>query len=87
MLVGVGLNGTYYYEEKMIIILTNSIYTFQSISNMATKAYLYNGTFDPTNVPFNLLTSNNNGGPNQQFRFEVQLKPSIYFFLYFEEFL
>ena len=52
----------------MVTVPLTGPYRFTSNSTIDTWGYLYNGTFLPTSTSFNLITSDDNSGTNNQFK-------------------
>lgn len=74
----VGLNTTYYYETVKVIVTKSDSLIFTSSSTIDTYGCLYRLYFNPVNPAENLLTSDDNSGINQQFRFSYSLTPDTY---------
>ncbi|CAM4986921.1 unnamed protein product [Rotaria socialis] len=65
----------YYYQAIQIQVKTSGTYTFTSDSYLDTIGYLYENSFDLTNLEENLMVQDDNsGGSNLQFRFETTLE-------------
>ncbi len=63
----------FYYESIQVKVIENGYYTFQSDSTMDTYGYIYKNKFNPLNPLENLLSTNDDGGSNFQFRLDICL--------------
>ncbi|UJR07257.1 hypothetical protein I4U23_011545 [Adineta vaga] len=64
----------HYYEALQLYVQTSGYYDLSSISNIDTHGYLYNGSFNPSNPQLNLITYNDDGSSNSQFKIPVYLE-------------
>ncbi|CAF1272472.1 unnamed protein product [Adineta ricciae] len=64
---------SYYYQSFVIQVPENRYYSIWSISQIDTYAFIYENNFDPLNPNENLLTKNDDGGSNKQFKFQLPL--------------
>ncbi|CAF1357311.1 unnamed protein product [Adineta ricciae] len=64
---------SYYFESYEIKVSENRYYTIWSEASIDTYGYIYENVFDPLNPTENLLVKNDDGGLNDQFRFEIPL--------------
>jgi hypothetical protein len=69
-----GGSGIFYYEAIQIIVSVTGNYSFTCQSPVDTYGYLYNNTFDPSNVNVNLLAQDNEIGGNFQFFISILLQ-------------
>ncbi|CAF1443341.1 unnamed protein product [Adineta ricciae] len=64
---------SYYYESFEIRVPENRYYSIWSTSQVDTSGFIYEKNFDPLNPNENLLTKNDDGESNEQFKFELPL--------------
>lgn len=65
----------YYYQDIRIQVKTSGTYTFRSDSGLDTIGYLYENSFNSTNLEENLMVQDDNSdGSNLRFRFETTLE-------------
>lgn len=70
-----------YYEVIQVKVFVEDTYSFTSKSSFDTYGYIYKYSFDPSNLKWNLILENDNGGGNEQFKLVVSLQPDITYFL------
>jgi len=63
----------FYYESIQVKVIESGYYTFLSYSRIDTYGYIYKDKFNPLNPLENLLSINDDGGSNLQFRLDVRL--------------
>lgn len=61
-------DGLYYYQALQVTIYRAGQYTFISSSDFDTYGYLYNYPMDPSYPALNLLTEDDDGAGDHQFR-------------------
>ncbi|CAF0778639.1 unnamed protein product [Adineta ricciae] len=64
---------SYYYESFEIKVPENRYYTIWSSSAIDTYGYIYEETFNPLNPDEHLFTKNDDGGSENQFKFDLPL--------------
>ncbi len=70
-----------YYEVIQVNVFVEDTYRFTSESSFNTYGYIYKYSFDASNLKWNLICENDNGGGNEQFELMVSLRPDITYFL------
>ncbi|CAF1338358.1 unnamed protein product [Adineta steineri] len=70
-------NSNFYYEAIKINVFVAGTYIIACSSSIDTYGFLFNTTFDPTNPTKNLLSYDDDGAGNQQFKLVYFLQPSI----------
>ncbi len=79
-----GSSGQYYYQAIEVRVATTGTYTFTTSSNIGdTYGYLYQGNFYPSYPQYNLITSDDDGSGNLQFRLTATLRSDITYILVF----
>jgi hypothetical protein len=63
----------FYYESIQVEVIESGYYTFLSYSRIDTYGYIYKDKFNPLNPLENLLSINDDGGFNLQFRLDIRL--------------
>jgi hypothetical protein len=63
----------FYYESIKVEVIESGYYTFLSYSRIDTYGYIYKDKFNPLNPLENLLSINDDGGFNLQFRLDIRL--------------
>jgi hypothetical protein len=66
----------YYYDPIKIDISQDGIYQFQNISSLDMDGYLYENSFNSTNVYSNLMNYDDGSGGNFQFSVQISLTSS-----------
>ena len=72
-----GSSGNYFYVAIRIMVSSSGTFIFQSNSTIDTYGYLYNNSFSPSVPNTNLLTADDDGAGNAQFRLTAALKPTV----------
>ncbi|UJR19518.1 hypothetical protein I4U23_022648 [Adineta vaga] len=65
----------YYFQAIRITTPTAATYVFTSDSDIDTRGYFYQNSFDPSDPMTNLVTEDDDSGPQLQFRIQVYLQP------------
>jgi hypothetical protein len=80
-----GGNGdNYYYQAIPIQVNTTGIYTFTTSSTIGdTYGYLYQGNFYPSYPQYNIVTQDDDGSGNNQFRLTATLRSDLTYILVF----
>jgi hypothetical protein len=63
----------YYYHAVLVEVTRTGFYSFTSNSSIDTYGYIYNHSFDPSNPNWNLLSGNDDGDDNHQFKLIILL--------------
>jgi len=63
----------FYYESIQVWVIESGYYTFLSYSRIDTYGYIYKDKFNPLNPLENLISINDDGGSNLQFRLDIRL--------------
>ncbi|CAF1467283.1 unnamed protein product [Adineta steineri] len=63
----------FYYDAFEVKVPESRYYTIWSSSNIDTYGYIYENSFDPLNPSDNLFEKDDDGAPNDQFKFEIPL--------------
>ncbi|CAF1484351.1 unnamed protein product [Adineta steineri] len=63
----------FYYDAFEVKVPESRYYTIWSSSNIDTYGYIYENSFDPLNPSTNLFKKDDDGAPNDQFKFEFPL--------------
>jgi hypothetical protein len=71
----------YYYDAITMNVFVSGTYSLTSRSSIDTYGYIYNNSFYPNNPEQNLLSMNDDGGDNKQFKFTIFLQPEITYIL------
>jgi hypothetical protein len=71
----------YYYHAIQVQVFREDIYSLESNSSINTYGYIYTYNFDPSDPYSNILSHDDNGGHNGQFKLIVFLQPGITYVL------
>ncbi|CAF2050992.1 unnamed protein product [Rotaria magnacalcarata] len=64
----------FYYEDIQVAVSVAGTYSFQSNSTVDVMGYFYHTSFDPNNSTANLMTKDDDGGDQLQFRIQTYLE-------------
>ncbi|CAM4831945.1 unnamed protein product [Rotaria magnacalcarata] len=64
----------FYYEDIQVAVSVAGTYSFQSNSTVDVMGYFYHTSFDPNNSTSNLMTKDDDGGDQLQFRIQTYLE-------------
>ena len=79
-----GASGTYYYHAIEVRVNRTGDYTFRTSSAIPdTYGYLYQGNFYPSYPSYNIVTQDDDGSGNNQFRILASLRADITYILVF----
>lgn len=71
----------FYYQAIRLIVNTSGNYNIVSSSNIDTYAYLYAGTFYPSNISLNYIIQDDDSGGGAQFKLTQLLGSSVIYIL------
>ncbi|CAF1233750.1 unnamed protein product [Adineta steineri] len=69
-------SGDYYYQAIRVTVSTSGTYIFTSTSSKDTYGCFYSDSFDPSYPSQNLITTDDDGASNSQFRISTTLQSS-----------
>jgi hypothetical protein len=79
-----GSAGLFYYQAIEVRVSTTGTYTFRTSSTIGdTYGYLYQGNFYPSYPQYNIVTQDDDGSGNRQFRLTATLRSDLTYILVF----